>query len=132
MGARFLRLCKGPFDKTAQMAYDQKKQYMILTTTNNIEGKVISKYLGIVTGITYTPIYGGKGMTFKDMFSTAKYYESHEKGLEEAKEKAFQKLKSNGEKLKANAIVGISVDVESIANSTASMISVTGTAVVII
>ena len=110
----------------------KKKQYMILTTTNNIEGKVISKYLGIVTGITYTPIYGGKGMTLKDMFSTAKYYESYEKGLEEAKEKALQKLKSNGEKLKANAIVGISVDIEAIANSTASMISVTGTAVVII
>lgn len=105
---------------------------MILTTTNNIEGKQISKYLGIVTGITYTPIYGGKGLSFKDMFSSTKYYESYEISLEQAKENAFQKLKYNGEKLKANAIVGISIDIESIANTATSMISITGTAVVVI
>ncbi|TMM57983.1 YbjQ family protein [Maribacter algarum] len=104
---------------------------MILTTTNTIEGKSVSKYLGIVTGTTYVT-YEMTKMSFKDMFKQKKYYEAYEKGLEEAKEEAFQKLKDNAERLNANAIIGISVDVESVSGSMYTMVSVVGTAAVII
>jgi len=104
---------------------------MILTTTNTIEGKTISNYLGIVAGTKYTSTYGTKGMSFKDMFSSKKTYEIYEKSLEAAKEDAFQKLKANAMKMNANAIVGISVDIETVPASMISMVSVVGTAVVI-
>lgn len=105
---------------------------MILTTTNSIEGKTITNYLGIVSTVTYTATFSGAGMSFKDMFSSKKYYAAYEKALLDAKETAFQKLKTHAENLKANAIVGISVDVESISESMTSMISIVGTAVVVI
>jgi uncharacterized protein YbjQ (UPF0145 family) len=105
---------------------------MILTTTNSIEGKTITNYLGIVSDVTYTTTFKGTGMSFKDMFSSEKLYASYEKSLLDAKETAFQKLKKHAENLKANAIVGISIDVEPISGSMTSMISIVGTAVVVV
>lgn len=104
---------------------------MILTTTNNIEGKTITDYLGIVSDVTYTSTFSQKGLSFKDMFSSTKSYEAYEKSLETAKEAAFQKLKMHATELKANAIVGITIDVESISESMVSMISIVGTAVLV-
>lgn len=106
---------------------------MILTTTNSIEGHKIIDYKGIVTGISYNSSYSYKGnnMSFKDMFSMKKYYEVYEKGVQTIKEEAFQKLKENASALNANAIVGINVDIETLANSTTLIVSVTGTAVVV-
>lgn len=103
---------------------------MIITTTNSIEGKTITKYMGIVTGTTYTASLDTKGLSFKDIFSSKATYANYEKSLEDAKENAFQKLKTNAELIKANAIVGVSVDIESIASSMTSLVSVVGTAVV--
>lgn len=107
---------------------------MILTTTNNVESFKIINYLGIVTGSAYDSSYVSNGtkMSFKDMFSMSKYYEKYTLGLEKIKEKAFQNLKENAEKLGANAVVGIKVDVEPLANSATLLVSITGTAVVII
>ena len=48
--------------------------------------------------------------------------------MNEAKEQAFQKLQTNASNLKANAVVGISVDVETVGGSY-FFVSVTGTAV---
>lgn len=104
---------------------------MILTTTHNIEGFKIVDYLGIVTGSAYDSSYtsNGQKMSFKDMFSMSKYKEMYTLGLENVKEKAFQNLKENALKLGANAVVGIQLDVEPLANSTTLLVSITGTAV---
>jgi uncharacterized protein YbjQ (UPF0145 family) len=104
---------------------------MILTTTNNIENFKIVDYLGIVTGTAYDSSYtaNGKKMSFKDMFSMSKYYEKYSLALESIKEKAFQNLKDNASKLGANAVVGIQLDVEPLANSATLLVSITGTAV---
>ncbi|WP_439130830.1 YbjQ family protein [Polaribacter sp.] len=104
---------------------------MILTTTNNIEGFKIVDYLGIVTGTAYDSSYSSNGrkMSFKDMFSMTKYKEMYTLGLESIKENAFQNLKDNATKLGANAVVGIQIDVEPLANSTTLLVSITGTAV---
>lgn len=104
---------------------------MILTTTPNIENFKIVDYLGIVTGTAYDSSYSiqGKSMSFKDMFSTAKYYEKYAVALELIKEKAFQNLKDNAHKLGANAVVGIQLDIEPVANSSTLLVSITGTAV---
>ena len=104
---------------------------MILTTTPNIESFQIVDYLGIVTGTAYNTSYSHKGtkMSFKDMFSMSKYYEKYSLALESIKEKAFQNLKDNASKLGANAVVGIQLDVEPLANSATLLVSITGTAV---
>lgn len=104
---------------------------MILTTTHNIENFQIIDYLGIVTGTAYDSSYSSNGtkMSFKDMFSTSKYYEKYALALESIKEKAFQNLKDNATKLGANAVVGIQLDVEPLANSATIVVSITGTAV---
>lgn len=95
---------------------------MILTTTNSIEHHKIVDYLGIVTGISLK--YPKTGMTF----SIKKYYDTVGKEIEFVKEEAFKKLMENAIKLKANAVVGIKVDME-MTQSGITTVSVTGTAV---
>jgi len=102
---------------------------MILTTTNSVEGKQVTNYLGIVTGNTYVVNYGTKGLSFKDMFKSQNYYDNYEKGLEKAKEEAFQKLRNNAAKQNANAVLGISVDIELMSANGVTMVSIVGTAV---
>jgi len=102
---------------------------MILTTTPTVDGKLVKNYLGIVSGTTYASTFATKNMSFKDMFKQSKLNEATEKAMEEAKESAFQELKENADNLKANAIVGISLDIEHIANTAYWMITVVGTAV---
>lgn len=96
---------------------------MILTTTNSIENHNIKDYLGIVTGVDVNMPKATLS------FNMQKYYESYENKINEVKEAAFQKLKDNATKLKANAVVGISVDVETSATTGLIMVSITGTAV---
>ena len=107
---------------------------MILTTTNSIEGPQIQDYLGIVSGIAYNSSYKYKGtkVSFKDMFNMSKYYDAYASGLELIKEEAFQKLNTNALALKANAIIGIKIDIEPLANSSTLIVSITGTAVKVI
>ncbi|GAA4967835.1 YbjQ family protein [Algibacter aquimarinus] len=97
---------------------------MILTTTNTIEGHVIQDYLGIVTGVS---------INIKTSFSfkTEKNKKLYQDFVNQAKEEAFQSLKENAIKLKANAVVGISIDIE--ASSTSYFfVSITGTAVKVV
>jgi uncharacterized protein YbjQ (UPF0145 family) len=96
---------------------------MILTTTPSIEGYKIQDYLGIVTGLSMSYKKG------KLTFNMNKYYDALESQVEQLKEEAFQKLKNNAALLKANAVVGISTDVEIDGTTGGISISVVGTAV---
>ncbi|MCD2258282.1 heavy metal-binding domain-containing protein [Psychroserpens luteolus] len=94
---------------------------MILTTTNSIEGFKILEYKGIVTGTS-------SELKTKFSFKTEKNMTIIEDLMNEAKEQAFQKMKTNAQQLNANAVVGISVDIETVGGSY-FFVSVTGTAV---
>ena len=96
---------------------------MILTTTNSIEGFKIIEYKGLVSGVAVNT----RKASFS--FKIEKFLETLENSINEVKEDAFQKLQENALKLKANAVVGIAVDFETVPNSTYILISVTGTAV---
>jgi uncharacterized protein YbjQ (UPF0145 family) len=100
---------------------------MILTTTNTIEGHKIVDYLGIVTGVKVQKGYDK--MSFKDSLNQEKYYENMQKQIDIAKEEAFQKISTTATKMKANAIVGIKIDMEINNTSQVILVSVTGTAV---
>ncbi|WP_179021440.1 heavy metal-binding domain-containing protein [Winogradskyella forsetii] len=95
---------------------------MILTTTNSIENHNIIDYLGIVTGVAINKETVAMG------FSASKYYTKLQNSIEAVKEEAFQTLQNNAANLKANAIVGIKVEIE-LTTSNYAMVSVTGTAV---
>jgi uncharacterized protein YbjQ (UPF0145 family) len=60
-----------------------------------------------------------------------KYYAGISESVSEIKDQAFEQLKSNAEKLNANAVVGINVDIE-LTTSNYVIVTITGTAVSII
>ncbi len=101
---------------------------MILTTTNNIEGKNIKEYLGIVTGET---IIGAN--LFRDIFASVRDVVggrsgAYEEVLREAKDIALREMGEKAESLNADAVVGIDLDYETIRNGML-MVSASGTAV---
>jgi uncharacterized protein YbjQ (UPF0145 family) len=107
-----------------------KHSGILLTTTNTLDGYVISDYLGIVTGETImganivrdfmasiTDIVGGRAS-------------SYEKSLVEAKQIAMSEMVDDARSRGANAVIGIDLDYETIgANGSMMMVSATGTAV---
>ena len=105
---------------------------MIVTTTNNIEGKKIVKYLGIVTG---EAIIGANFI--KDFFASVRDIVggragSYEEGLREAKNIAMAEMQDYAARLGANAIVGIDLDYETMGSAGSMlMVSASGTAVVV-
>lgn len=104
---------------------------MLLTTTAVIEGRPVSRYLGIVTG---EAIIGAN--IFRDMFATVRDIvggrsATYEKGLAEAREVALNEMQERAQELGANAIIGIDVDYEVLGqNNGMLMVAVSGTAVV--
>lgn len=101
---------------------------MILTTTNNIEGKAIRQYLGIVTGET---IIGAN--FFRDILASVRDVvggrsATYEEVLREAKDIALKEMSEKASALGAEAIVGIDLDYETIRNGML-MVSASGTAV---
>ncbi|XCF05311.1 heavy metal-binding domain-containing protein [Tamlana crocina] len=96
---------------------------MMLTTTNSLEGFKITDYLGVVSGV------GANTRKTSFSFKIEKFLQTLENSIEEVKEDAFQKLRENAIKLGANAVVGISIDFETVPNTTYILVSTTGTAV---
>jgi uncharacterized protein YbjQ (UPF0145 family) len=105
---------------------------MILTTTPHIEGKVIKRYCGVVTG---EAILGAN--IFKDLFAGIRDIvggrsAAYEQELKRAREIAFQEVEENARSLGANAVVGIDLDYEVVGQSGSMlMVSISGTAVII-
>ncbi|MCI6102380.1 MAG: heavy metal-binding domain-containing protein [Prevotella sp.] len=105
---------------------------MILSTTPTIEGHTILEYKGIVTGET---IIGAN--VFKDFLAGIRDFiggrsGSYEKVLREAKDTALAEMQERASQLRANAIVGIDIDYETVGQSGSMlMVAVSGTAVVI-
>jgi len=105
---------------------------MILTTTNNIEGKPVKEYLGIVTGET---IIGANFI--KDFFAGIRDIVggrsgSYEKVLREAKNSTMSELEERAKQSGANAIIGIDLDYETVGpNGGMLMVTASGTAVII-
>ncbi len=101
---------------------------MLLTTTNDIEGKRITAYYGIVSGET---IIGAN--IFKDFFASIRDIiggrsGSYEKVLREAKDIALKEMSEQAERMGANAVLAVDLDYETIGESML-MVTASGTAV---
>ncbi|MEE1203648.1 MAG: heavy metal-binding domain-containing protein, partial [Bacteroidales bacterium] len=79
---------------------------MIITTTNNIEGKQIATYLGIVTGEIALSV---RLKTFFKRQDPEKKNRSsaYEDALFEAKQIALKQMEERAAKMGANAVIGI-------------------------
>ncbi|MGB4398235.1 MAG: heavy metal-binding domain-containing protein [Daejeonella sp.] len=105
---------------------------MIVTTTNNIEGKKVVKYLGIVSG---EAIIGAN--IVKDFFAGIRDIVggrsgSYEEGLREAKDIALKEMQEQAFRIGANAVLAVDLDYETMgSNGSMLMVSSSGTAVVL-
>jgi uncharacterized protein YbjQ (UPF0145 family) len=105
---------------------------MIVTTTPSIEGRVVERYLGIVTG---EAILGAN--LFRDLFANIRDIVggrsgAYEKELAQARDIALQEMKDRAQQLGANAVLGVDLDYEVLGQTNGMlMVSASGTAVVV-
>lgn len=105
---------------------------MLVTTTPNVEGRRITKYLGIVTG---EAILGAN--VFKDVFAGIRDIvggrsATYEVELQRARGIAITEMETKAEALGATAVVGVDLDYEVLgANNGMLMVSASGTAVLL-
>ena len=105
---------------------------MIVTTTPSIDGKRITKYLGVVAG---EAILGAN--VFKDIFAGIRDLvggrsSTYEREMQRAREIALDEIAHRASELGANAVVGVDLDYEVLgANNGMLMVSASGTAVVV-
>ena len=101
---------------------------LIITTTPSIEGKKVTRYLGVITG---EAILGAN--IFRDMFAAVRDVvggrsASYERELGKAREIALEDLEDWAEELGANAVIGVDIDYESFGQTNGMMmVSATGT-----
>ena len=104
---------------------------MIMSTTSTLDGRPVSKYLGVVTG---EAIIGAN--VFRDLFAAVRDIvggrsATYERALAEARETAMTEMSQRAQALGANAVIGIDLDYEVLGqNNGMLMVSVSGTAVV--
>jgi uncharacterized protein YbjQ (UPF0145 family) len=105
---------------------------MLMSTTTAIEGRPVSRYLGVVTG---EAIIGAN--VFRDMFAAVRDIvggrsATYERALAEAREVALKEMEARAQELGANGVIGIDLDYEVLGQANGMlMVSVSGTAVVI-
>lgn len=104
---------------------------MIISTTAVLDGRPVSRYLGIVTG---EAIIGAN--IFRDMFAAVRDIvggrsATYEKALAEARETAIAEMKQRAQEMGANAVIGVDLDYEVLGQANGMlMVSCSGTAVV--
>ena len=105
---------------------------MIVTTTNNIEGKKILEYKGVVFGEVISGIDFIKDFTagLTNIFGGRSG--SYEQELIQARYKAMQEMEQHALNMGANAVVGVDIDYEVLGQGgNMIMVTASGTAVVI-
>lgn len=104
---------------------------MIVTTTDGIEGKKVTAYLGIVSGeaVVGTNIFRDLMAGLRDIVGGRAG--GYEQELRMAKETAISEMSAEARRLGADAIIGVDLDYEHLGGGNRSMLMVTanGTAV---
>jgi uncharacterized protein YbjQ (UPF0145 family) len=105
---------------------------MIVTTTPNVDGRSVERYLGIVTG---EAILGAN--LFRDLFANIRDLvggrsAAYEKELANARNIAIQEMIVQAQQMGANAILGVDLDYEVLGQANGMlMVTASGTAVVV-
>jgi len=80
---------------------------MIITTSNQVEGKKISKTVGLVRGSTIRARHLGRDIMAGLRGMVGGEVTEYTKMMAEAREQAVQRMVENAEKQGANAIIGM-------------------------
>lgn len=110
----------------------RRDNYMISTTTQNIEGKRITEYKGIVFGEVISGVNFMKDLaaSFSNFFGGRS--ESYEEELIQARQNAVWEMEARAELLGANAVVGVDIDYEVLGSDNGMlMVTASGTAVIV-
>ena len=105
---------------------------MLVVTTNVVEGKKVTRYIGIVSG---EAILGAN--IFRDFFAGIRDIvggrsAAYEEELRKAKDIAIAEMTQQAMSMGGNAVIGVDLDYETIgANGSMLMVSASGTAVVL-
>jgi uncharacterized protein YbjQ (UPF0145 family) len=107
---------------------------MIVVTTPSLEGRRITRYIGLVSG---EAILGAN--IFRDLFAGIRDIvggrsAAYEQELRKAKELAIDEMQEQAQRLGGNAVVGVDLDYETITMGSGGgmlMVSASGTAVVV-
>jgi len=101
---------------------------MIVTTTHDIQGRLVQEYLGIVIGetIVATSIFRDVMAGLRDIVGGRSG--AYEQKMQEARDTAIREMTERAEALGADAIVGVDIDYETVGNNM-MMVSASGTAV---
>lgn len=108
------------------------KDDMLITTTENVRGYEVAEYLGICAG---QAIYGAN--VFRDIFASITDFiggrsGAYEKVLRAGLEQALEDMREQATEMGANAVVGVSIDYESVGkDSTMLLVAASGTAVIL-
>jgi uncharacterized protein YbjQ (UPF0145 family) len=103
---------------------------MLISTTNVLDGRKVTAYLGLVSG---EAILGAN--IFKDFFAGIRDIvggrsAAYESELRKAKQIALDEMRAEAERLGANAIIGVDLDYENLgAQGGMLMVCASGTAV---
>jgi uncharacterized protein YbjQ (UPF0145 family) len=102
---------------------------MIVTTTANVEGRPIAAYLGVVSGES---IIGAN--IVRDFFARVRDVVggragAYEKSLQEARATALAEMSERAAALGADAVVGVSLDIEAMGEGDMILVAAAGTAV---
>ncbi|MDO5717628.1 MAG: heavy metal-binding domain-containing protein [Tissierellia bacterium] len=103
---------------------------MIVTTTNNIEGREITEYIGIVFGEVITGVNFIKdiGAGLRDIFGGRS--QGYEDELIMARNEAISEIMTRAVELNADAVVACKMDYEVLGQSgSMMMVTISGTAV---
>lgn len=105
---------------------------MVVTTTNQVEGKRVVEYKDIVFGEVITGINFFKdiGAGLRNMFGGRS--QGYEEELCSARNEALEEMKQRAHQLGANAVIGVDIDYEVLgADNGMLMVTASGTAVTV-
>ena len=103
---------------------------MIITTTDQVEGRRVIDYLGVVTGEAIIGVN-----VFRDFFAGIRDIVGGRSGgyqnaLKDAREHAMADMQDSAKRLAADAVIGIDLDYEVLGKENGMlMVSINGTAV---
>lgn len=104
---------------------------MILTTTQQIEGRPVKEYRGLVCGEVIAGINFVKDFAAGLTNFFGGRSNSYENELIEAREQAIAEMSQRAARMGANAVVGIDIDYEVLGQGNMLMVTATGTAVLV-
>ena len=103
---------------------------MFVTTTNDVAGYRVARYLGVVRGITVRSrsVVGNLGAMLQSVFGG--HISIYTELAERAREEAFDRMSAHAEQLGANAVIAMRYDANEITAGITEVLAY-GTAVVV-